>query len=197
MLHASPYVIIPENGAIDQGEIVLGCPVTSWVQSKDARLQGGDLSDDLDKISTTTLIDVVVLTQTCDLAQEKAPFVTLCALRTLEVAKADWLKPRRQQPANIDQKWRDHLREVNNEKHSLLVYLPKGSIDGKSIPARLVSLCPALTLPYEFLNSLVTKRDGEQRLRLNSPFRERLSYRFAALYARVGVEDLDRFSQSQ
>lgn len=190
-----PYVQVLEGDPLDQGEIILNCPTVTWTTPEFEWPESGPVESALEsKLRMVLSADVVVVTQTCDFEKGKAPFVTLCLIVTLAEAKPKWQSANRKASQNpTDKAWSSYLRNVNNDTEVQLAYLPRGHADGEDIPARMAYLSPAHTLPNAFLLQFVQRRGGK-RVRLNSPFRERLSYRFATQFARIGVKDVDKLT---
>ena len=71
------YDIVASDIPLTQGDLIFGCPLLTW-QSNALRLEGTDESEVLMDATTAIQADVVVMTQACDLEQEKVENVILC-----------------------------------------------------------------------------------------------------------------------
>ena len=178
-----------ERELLDQGEVIQQCPVFTW----DTEAQEGILSDDplaaLGNRIGGIYEDVVVITPTCDLVQRKTKFIAVCVALNMQKARMEWVATKGSGFEESDEKWNSFLSNVANDKINHHMYLPSGVVDGANIPDRIVNLIPTIYLPTNFLQEIVTSRD-DRRIRLNSPYREKLSLRYAQLYSRIGTPEV-------
>jgi hypothetical protein len=173
-----PWFGIIEGDEIEQGDILEGCPV--FLPPEDLAVTA------LERPQSATFTweerDVIVMSQTCDLAKgrEKVDDVLLCAvwkrseLTTGHLAKDDGMEQARkgQLPAF-------HVLSMSN-------------IQDFEREVRVVDFRRVYSLPVPF----VRKRAGmAKRLRLLPPYREHLSQSFARFFMRVGLPiDVPRFT---
>ncbi|MBI3245438.1 MAG: hypothetical protein HYZ50_02890 [Deltaproteobacteria bacterium] len=119
--------------------------------------------------------NVVVMSQSCDLVNDKLAHVMVCAHWSLEEIgqENDYLKSKRGKEA---------LRQGNIPGYHLLAAC---EVQGMVSAVRVVDFRTAFSLPLEVLKSLAQKRG--QRLRLLPPYREHMAQAFARFFMRVGL----------
>ncbi|MGZ4865188.1 MAG: hypothetical protein ACXVI7_10715 [Halobacteriota archaeon] len=157
-----------------QGDLIQKCPVIELVQPK-SQPNPRKIGDQLEGRQIN--YDVVVLSQSCDLAQKKTKFVVLCPY---------W-------PLSAFQKTREQYKEeelltdlISQNVHGYHV-LNKCDYHGFPPEILVVSFRHITSLPYKWLVQF-TKGRGE-RPRLTSPYREHLSQSFARFFMRVGLPE--------
>ncbi len=134
----------------------------------------------------------VLITQTCDLEKHKArmskkesynPPVLLCPITSME----EWLPKvgERQEDA-----WKDLLDKasklIDGRKLSLLG-LPSYISYGVSLPLSVVHLSVVHSIPLKSV--LALSKESGKRIRLQPPYREKLSQAFGYTFMRVGTID--------
>ena len=172
------------DGALQQGDLLVGCPIPVLMPDLAAtqrgvawgRLAGTDLEAGIE------VDDGIIVTQSCDLAQGRAAEVVFCATRPLAVWQAS------------DSRFRNtaRLEEIRQGKHVRYHMLAKCDLPGLEAEIRIADLNSLFSLSYEFVVALA----GAQlpRLRLLPPYREHLAQAFARFYMRVGLPvDIPRF----
>jgi len=119
--------------------------------------------------------DLIVVTQTCDLANEKLDLVALCPIYLLR--KFEEISP------NFGQKgaW-ERVRKGQIEGLHLLGS-PTQPVDNRD--ARVVDFRQIASLPFEHL--LRHAEEMKDRWRLASPYLEHFSQAFARFFMRVGL----------
>ena len=128
--------------------------------------------------------DVIVLTQSCDLENEKIEIVLVCPYWTLEeVGEVNSFFK------SIEGK--ESLRRGISHGFHLLAPC---KIAGFESGFLVVFFKQVFGVDYDFLVDFAKK--SETRLRLLPPYRERLSQDFAKFFMRVGMpEDIPKFTQ--
>lgn len=158
------------GGALEQGDLLPECPV--------ARVLGIEfpLPDDVDVAIDD--LDVVVLTQTCDLEHGKVDEV-LVAL----VVAYDNLVAR--EGANnkflSSSAWRKQVERGDVPGYCLLIE----RADDPRLPWSLVDFHHLFSLPKDYVSAFAASVGP--RLRLRSPYREHLAQAFARYIMRVGL----------
>ncbi|MCD6327147.1 hypothetical protein J7M28_06300 [bacterium] len=174
MLHYPPYEIVKAEERIQQGDILTSCPLFEIIDKVEA---GQEYETDV------LYYDVIILTQSCDLAREKPKVksVVFCPIWELEkFEKNDPLfKERNRKERNS---LKNDLRQGSVVGFHLLMKPELGDIfdDFLAVDFRRTS-----SLPYRFL-ARFSKNMGP-RLRLLPPYREHLSQAFARFFMRVGL----------
>jgi hypothetical protein len=132
-------------------------------------------------------MDVVVMTQTCDLAQNKVRYVVLCPHYALSVYREAWEASQRtlgQVPTG--KSWARHIDHIAAGQIWNLALLNTEEGEDYHTEHRIVDFQEVLSLPREFLESWL-RQSGQSRLRLLPPYREHLSQAFARFFMRVGL----------
>jgi hypothetical protein len=157
--------LTPTGGeAIDQGDIIDNCPILSVV-SFDA-----DRPDSLEVKST--LQRVIVMTQTCDLANLKVSRVLAAVLLEAKTLVEQKLL-----------KAADIRGPLRAGRVFGWYYLPHSAEHG--LPESIVDLRQLHTVALDLLLGLC--HGGHRRARLQSPYREHLAKHFADTYSRIGL----------
>lgn len=174
MLPDYPWYAEVTDGTLDQGDILAQCPAgylpTNWDP------------DDADQHMLVQVFDLIVLTQSCDLAHEKAGYIVCCPV--FEHTEID------AQSAGQSPKY------VSNQKERIRQGLIPGyamiaAKDGLlSRPASVVDFRKVFGMPRAFLLT----RANVPHLRLLPPYREHISQSFARFFMRVGLpQDIPSF----
>jgi hypothetical protein len=154
------YATIPADTLLTQGDILDNCPVYRHDESGDAE---------------RFTARVIVLTQACDIAQNKADLVVVATISTAEdVIEAGALKA-----AAI----RDQVRMG---RVFGWYYLPAAP-EPIPIPESIIDLRDLHTVPRATLEKLAA--DGRRPARLVTPYREHLAQHFAVSYMRIALPD--------
>ncbi len=154
------YESVPNDMLLTQGDLLDGCPVL--------RLRENG------RIESFTH-RVIVLTQACDIAQQKADSVVVAVVRTAEeVTAAGELKA-----AAV----RDQVRLGRVFGWYFLPAAPEPI----PVPESIVNLRDLHTVPRAVLEKLAA--DGKRPARLNTPYREHLAQHFAVSYMRIALPD--------
>lgn len=119
--------------------------------------------------------DLIVITQSCDLEQKKAPLVACCRMTTL-------LEFERINPKAAKHGWWEAVRQGRVEGLHLLAS-PTNPDDNHA--ALAVDFRQIFSLPVEYLE--VHASTLGQRWRLTSPYLEHFSQAFARFFMRVGL----------
>jgi hypothetical protein len=180
------YEIVSAKKPLTQGDLIFDCPVLVW--KKDIPKLSGKSETEILKSSIDVIsVDVVIMTQACDLENNKISNVTLCPhiavseykslLETKTIAKGENFTTK---------KWDKYVAELENGTiwHKSLL----NSNDTKTIlfEHRIVDFYEVYTIPRTFLENVVRNRKIP-RPRLLPPYREHLSQAFARFYMRVGL----------
>jgi hypothetical protein len=162
MIYARPS---PDEG-IDQGDIVEGCPLLSVVNFD---------VDDWDKLETKHApYRVVVLTQTCDLANQKTTRVTTAiTFDVQQLVDRQLLKPA------------DVKGPIRAGRVFGWYFLPKNAELG--LPEMIVDLRQLHTVRLDLLTALC--KSGRRKARIQPPYREHLAKHLADTYSRIGLPE--------
>ena len=156
---------------IDQGDIVDGCPIFGIAGFESDALDAG-IPDGLE--IEGAFCRVLVVTQTCDFANQKASMATVALVRDAD---------------ELVQKGLLKSAEVRGPIRSGRVYgwyfLPRSDIHG--CPESIVDLRQLHTIRLDVLTELCWR--GKRRARVRSPFREHLAKHLADTYSRIGLPE--------
>ena len=161
-------------GPLAQGELVFGCPVP--------RVEGYrfpfDENQSIEVVYDTH--ELVVLSQSCDLENDKVDEVLLAAVhpyKTLVTQEGE------RNPTVNSTKWRKAVARGSEPAYSLLPPHDEAPVFDWS----LVDFHHLFTLPKTFLVDVTSL--APVRLRLVPPYREHLAQAFARYVMRVGLPD--------
>ncbi len=172
------YVTLPREARLHQGEVVFECPVAKWKEAVP------DLTD-LRKAAEYQVADVVVMSQDCDLENDKVPTVILCPADPLPAFKGLWEKEMQSRSQNpTDRAWRKQIEKISTGEVTNLSLLNDLPEDFGALKL-IVDFKEVFSIPRAFLESLVQSR--EDRVMLSPPYREHLSQSFARFFMRVGL----------
>jgi hypothetical protein len=180
------YAVVEAKEPLTQGDFVMGCPVLKWVSAEIAWGSDGEL-DALKKAIGGCRVDVVVMTQACDLKHDKVRDVILCPHIGLPEHHEYWKKWRQKLGQNPTEKaWSSHCEALCDGYMWNLAILDSFDDGTLKIDPRIVDFREVYTVPRRFLESYLVHRGGP-RLRLLAPYREHLSQAFARFFMRVGL----------
>ena len=154
------------DSAVDQGDIVDGCPLLEVVAFDPDSIKPAQIG--------YAAARIVVLTQTCDLANRKTTRV--CAARVLVAQEM------------VDQrivKEAEVRGPIRAGRVFGMYYLPKDVALG--LPEAIVDLRQLHTVRLDLLQALV--RNGKRRARIQPLYREHLAKHFADTYSRIGLPE--------
>lgn len=160
---------VVEGGALEQGDILFRCPVFVPVLPTFPLPEGeGPLID-------IQYFDVLVMTQSCDLANGKIPDVILCAHWDVEGGKKH----------DTSLSKGNALAEIKGGRRPRYTLLNRSDLLDPPLGLRIVDCGKVFCLPLDFVQALAVHQGP--RLRLRSPYREHLSQAFARFFMRVGL----------
>lgn len=122
--------------------------------------------------------DVIVMTQTCDIAQGKVPSLLLCPVWDLW----KFVDAAKQSGVNWGSDQREALRRGNLPGYHLV---NEANLEGFEMGLSIVDFHEVYTAPSEQVRIFASKI--VLRLRLCSPYKEHLAQAFARFFMRVGL----------
>lgn len=180
------YEAVDANVELTQGDIILNCPVVRWA-SKPVEVSNKTEIETLRSLVEVAEIDVVVITQGCDLENKKVNNVILCPHFALSQYQENWEQSMKNMNQNPTPKaWGRFCDDVKNGYIWNLSMLNEGEIGDLKLTHRIVDFHDVYTLPRTFLESFLQTKQ-QSRLRLRPPYREHLSQAFARFFMRVGL----------
>lgn len=174
------YSEISKSDDITQGDIFINFPIVKCRNYVD--LVKKDNTDDVEIEIEVEYVDVIVLTQACDLARVKPDLenVILCRIHNIEDANLN-----NEKLWDMAQGKRPQFYMLNeNEEY-------KDEINKDGFNFHIVNFNAIEKVPINSLKEYAKKVD--KRLRLLPPYREHLSQAFAKYFMRIGLpSDIDK-----
>lgn len=181
------YEAVNANIHLTQGDIILDCPIIRWA-SKAFELGSDQESSVLESLIEVAKADVIVMTQACDLEQNKVSNVIICPHISLKKYREYWEKVGEMKEGKKpnEKQWTKTCKDLSSGYIWNLAMINEGNVGELSLTHRVVDFHDVYTLPRTFLESLLQSRE-QSRLRLRPPYREHLSQAFARFFMRVGL----------
>ncbi len=154
--------------SLNQGDLLPGCYVPIFQPDFHAR---PSMEEDV----ALAQADLIIVTQSCDLENEKAPFVAMCPIWGLDVFSK--LNPKFARNSE-----REEIRKGRREGLHMLASPEEPSNNQRAL---VVDFRQIYSLPVGYLRGHATAIDN--RWRLQSPFLEHFSQAFARFFMRVGL----------
>lgn len=181
------YQVADSETSLTQGDLVLSFPVLKWLEAPAVGPE--ELSmESVQRLVSAARSDLVVMSQACDLENNKINEVLFCAHYAVSEFRRRWhdARVREDKPAASGQ-WRQFLEGAKNgsvPRFSLLAgYEREGDL---KMEVRVVDFGRVFTFPRTVIEGHL-KALGGRRLRLCPPYREHLSQGFARFFMRVGL----------
>ena len=165
-----PWYCVVQGRELAQGDLVDRCPVLVPKRGEDLTT-----SRETELQAEIREYDVVIISQSCDLATEKLDFATVCPHGPLE----EWAE---QHDHFKSKKGKEDLRRGNLPGFHLL---HQCEISGQERGFRVVNFREVFAVPIGSVVDLLAQRN--ERLRLLPPYREHLAQAFARFFMRVGL----------
>ena len=158
------YRLPPPDDPLDQGDIVEACPILELTEY--------DLDGRKPLATTYALQRIVVLTQTCDLANAKTRLVLVAVVLDAQ---------------GLIEQQKVKAADVRGPIRAGRVYgwyfLPRSAELG--LPEMIVDLRQVQTVRFDLLTALC--RRGQRKARVQPLYREHLAKHFADTYSRIGL----------
>lgn len=173
-----PWYHIVEDNAIEQGDLIIDCPIVFPPSEYK--------TDEVLKLDYN-LINTIILSQSCDLVNNKIEFVLVCPYYKLK----EYLQnlPEDQQTKKSKEKKIEELKRGNLHGYHLLNKSDNDEIEDYII----VDFRNVYGVQIDVLKQIAKER--EKRYRLQPPYREHLSQAFARYFMRVGLPQDIRFEK--
>lgn len=159
----TPYRSIQPDSPLEQGDILDGVPLVFWSLDEKADPLG-------QRESVEATARVVVLTQSCDLANQKTTRIQVAVVHEAQalvdtgIIRASLIRD-----------------QISRHRVYGWYFLPAGD----DFPESIVSLHDLHTVPRPMLEQLV--KDGKRVVSLGTPYREHLAQQFSLTYARIAL----------
>ncbi len=181
------YDLADADAPLTQGDLIFDCPVLTWQTDAQISKEGTAESEVLKSAVDAISVNVIVMTQACDLEQGRVENVILCPHVSIDEERATWQEEMRARGQNpTDRAWKGYCDDICKGFVFDYTMLNSGQIGGLNIGIRIVYFHEVFTVPRIFLESLLILR-AQPRFRLLPPYREHLSQAFARFFMRVGL----------
>jgi hypothetical protein len=164
-----PWYAAVQGEALEQGDILRGCTVVEAAPELPFPLTADNIEVDV------YTFDVVVMTQSCDLENNKAKQVILCPHWSYKFIAE----------AVPELASKSALSDIIAGRRPRFICLAASEVEGLPLDLRVVDLGRIFSLPTRSVKQLAASQSP--RLRLRSPYRENLSQAFARFFMRVGL----------
>jgi hypothetical protein len=161
------YEVIENDGSLQQGDFLASCPVVVPLFVPNSSTQ--ELEAEILEYN------VVVMSQSCDLEQDKLDLVLVCPHWSLESMGE-------QNQYFKSSKGKEELRRGNVPGYHMLASCELSSLERE---IQIVDFRNVYSIPHTFLKQFSLQSGN--RLRLLPPYREHLSQAFARFLMRVGL----------
>lgn len=185
MVSEDPWYEIVDGTELEQGDFISYLPTFVPEYSSDLIQQLSAQSVTEWNISAKMYrYNVVVMSQSCDLEQRKLRFVLVCPYWSLEDLG-------RQEKKFLEPKIQEEIRKGNMYSYHML---NECRLDEKKQGIQVVEFKSVFSVPFDFLTSFANAQG--KRLRLRSPYKEKLSHAFGNSFSRVALPvDIPSFSK--
>ena len=183
-----PWYAIVEGDDLEQGDFIEDCEVLVPQYIPDAPVENSTSSGQLIYQATAIIVtyDVIIVSQSCDLEQAKLDYVLMCP-RWSYKAYAE---------QNDEFKKIERLEQIRQGKIHKYFMLNRYNDNNLSYEIQIVDLSQVFSIPYEAMKQIAKQRG--KRLRLLSPYKEKLAQSFAYYYMRVALpNDIPRFEKTK
>lgn len=178
------YTTVDAEDRVMQGDLIRDCPVLRW---ESIGYEGELGVERLQGMANAVEADVVVLTQSCDLENDKVANVVLCPHLGIGEFKKIWEEAMRLNSQNPTQRaWSKYCDQICDGQIWNLSIVNGRIAEELGLEPRIVDFHEVYSIPRLFLEQLLLQR-GDARLRLLPPYREHLSQAFARFFMRVGL----------
>lgn len=159
-----PWYEVVEGNELQQGDVLEVCPVISSIPD----LPFPVLEDD-NVPGKLLFMDVIIMTQSCDLENENLDEVAVCPHFDLSQAE-------------VGKKRQNEIRSGRRPRYCMLeaCHIPNAEMG-----VRIVDFGRIFSLPNQYVQRHAENQGS--RLRLRPPYREHLSQAFARFFMRVGL----------
>ncbi len=185
LLENSWYRRVEQHESIQQGEVITNFPLiapskalmkdVSVIDNKELLVETADL------LISLQLNDVVVISQSCDIENDKLAMITICPVGELTVLKSKFLSER----GKKESEFKGWINNVIGSKNRGKFAVQACSIVDAERELSIIDFTSPFTVPLEYAKTIVRRR--KQRLALVPPYRESMAVAYASTLSRVAI----------
>jgi hypothetical protein len=177
MADESWYEVV-SDGSLQQGDIFIGFPLVSYETTDDLFEKLADDSESIDIAASGSPADIIVMTQSCDLEHDKLDMVVVCPVWSVDHLKKE------------HKFGKDRLNRIISGRQPDMHMIHES--DDPKFPMSVVEFKRIQTVPLPWL--MACAKTQSPRVRLKSPYRERLAQAFGMYFMRIGTPvDIPKF----
>jgi len=162
-----PWYQLGKMNDLEQGDLLPNCPVI-YLPNELKPILAAKENDEIELIPELQTVDLILMTQSCDLVKDEIKQVLLCAYLPFSTKEY--------------QKNKDNIKK---ERMPALHLIEKCDSENFPFEKQVVDFRAIYTLPKEFVFAFAETLNI--RVRLLSPYKEHLSQAFARYFMRVGL----------
>lgn len=167
------YELISNEEEITQGDIIKGCPVPILKSFKGT--EAGDIIE-----AEIETIDGIVMTQACDIANNKVDNIILCSITSKEEFETI-----QESNGNNSKQIKKNLEGIIRGQQNAYHIINEYKTADFSQDYYIINFKDIFSIPVDLAKKVA--KDNGKRLRLCPPYREHLSQAFARYFMRVGL----------
>lgn len=172
------YEVVNEPQTLEQGDLLFNCPVAVPIWKPSSKELSEAKMYQIE--SEVAFYDVVIMSQTCDLVNNKLKFALVCPHWSLEeFEESDVLRAKSKK---AKRSIKENIRRGYAPNYHMLAAC---DIEGYEHSIRIVDFREVFSLPISLISHIASQQSGS--LRLISPYREHLAQAFARFFMRVGL----------
>ncbi len=171
-----PWYRIIDSPDLEQGDIIKNCPVIEPFWPDDTEITQ---EDSYDLTALQLEYDVIIMTQTCDLQNNKVETVLLCPIFPVEdITKYNWPDASQKEIRSLREKIRQGILPTYH-------MIAASEIQDYEHDIHIVTFDKVFSLPKPYIQEFIKQQNP--RIRMLPPYREHLGQAFARFFMRVGL----------
>ncbi len=175
MEHQYPWYTLVTGAVLEQGDFLVNCPVIE--PFFDPALHSTS-AEELTLEGHIRYLDGLILTQSCDLVQDKIEHVIVCPVHS----RSEFLSSLPKTPSDKEAlRFLEEIRRGMRYGHHMLAACDFSDFE---TDVQIVGFHNIFTIPKALAQAVAGR---SRRLRLLPPYREHLSQAFARFFMRVGL----------
>lgn len=179
------YDIVEKSDDLDQGDFIDDCEfvIPEYILIDPEKKPSHLLT------VLTEVYDVVIVSQSCDLENEKIDNVLVCPRWSYR----QYIEAKLEKDVNFNIK--DNLEQIRRGKEYRYYMLNQSNFADLSCDIQIVDFNIVFTIPYDTMKEMA--KLPEKRLRLRSPYKEKLAQAFGYCHMRIGLSvDIPKFDKA-